>query len=199
MPLMRLWVCSEAPLNGAVKWQRPPGTVITPVAALMYQDSSGGFRAITNPTGTTIRMAAGSDFLKQKEGMRVGWLQVQTDAQTPLLFRAVLQGQHLVVIVCLMSPWLAPCCSSTRGCQTLQPSTPYPPLEWPHFTPGISMWTDSCSFKIQPTSFIRYFESVKHPKPPQESCYSPQLLTGGSPSPHGQQVTSDPMAAKVYV
>lgn len=165
------------------------------LAALMYQDSSGGFRAITNPTGTTIWMAAGSDFLKQRgDGSKYRQMH-----RPPLLFRTVLQGQHLVVIVCLMSPWLAPCCSSTRGCQTLQPSAPYPPLEWPRFTPGISMWTDSCSFKIQPTSYIRYFESVKHPKPPQESCYSPQLLTGGSPSPHGQQVTSDPMAANVYV
>lgn len=112
-----------------------PGLSSPLFAALMYQDSSGGFRAITNPTGTTACMAAGSDFLKQKEGMRVGWLQVQTDAQTPLLFRTVFQGQHLVVIVCLMSPWLAPCCSSTRGCQTSQPSTPYPPLEWPPLHP----------------------------------------------------------------
>lgn len=53
------------------------------LSALMYQFCSGGFRAITNPTGTTIWMAAGSDCLKQKEVGSVGWLQKETDAQTP--------------------------------------------------------------------------------------------------------------------
>lgn len=43
------------------------------LSALMYQSCSEGFRAITNPTGTTIPMAAGSDVLKQKETGRVGW------------------------------------------------------------------------------------------------------------------------------
>lgn len=87
-------------------------------SALIYKRCPWGFSAITNPTGMTIWMAVESDLLKKTErGRQCCITPSRNRCRDTLLFIIDFQGQHLVVIVCLMSPWLAPCCSSTTGCQ----------------------------------------------------------------------------------
>lgn len=88
----------------------------------------------------TLLVALGPSLIPQGRPSEWQWGQrgmaPRTDRCTdPFLFGTVFQGRHLVVTVCLMSPWLAPCCSSTRGFQTMQPSPHFngstSPLEFP--------------------------------------------------------------------
>lgn len=90
-------------------------------SALIYKRCPRGFSAITNPTGTTIWAAVESDLCRKKTGE--GRQCCRNRCRDAALFIIDFQGQCLVVIVRLMSPRLAPCCSSTTGCQMEQPPT----------------------------------------------------------------------------
>lgn len=132
-------------------------------SALIYKHCPRGFSAITNPTGMTIWMAVESGLLKKTEGGRQCCITPSRNRCRDVpLFIIDFQGQHLVVIVCLMSLWLVPCSLSTTGCQMEQSSTTLSRLGWHHAgipTPPMEFpcGTDLFSFKILPGFFLKVF------------------------------------------
>lgn len=114
-------------------------------SALIYKHCLGGLSAIANPTGTTIWMAVESDLLKKNKKPERGRQRCITPSRNrcrdALLFIIDFQGQHLVVIVCLTRPWLAPWSSSTTGRHMEQPPATRRHHAGILTSPcGISMW-----------------------------------------------------------
>lgn len=121
-------------------------------SALIYKRCPRGFSGITNPTGWPSERQWSQTSWKKKQKVRQCCITPSRNrCRDASQFIIDFQGQHLVVIVCLTRPRLAPCSSSTTGCHMEQPFTTLAPrLAWHHaeiLTSPVEFprGTDSCS------------------------------------------------------